>query len=153
MIKSNFREWTLDKIDETFGTEQVFQLPSLDLLLSFEYEPNQEEKNYLNKIRNTYSRYGGESWNEVELENKIISPLFVYAEIDNKNFVYFLERDLSVTIDEYELSGRVDGMIASGFRNPKMPYFCMNGVQKRNRSKWRPERSSINCNVSCTSIK
>lgn len=130
MIKSNFREWTLDKIDEAFGTKQVYELPSLDALLAYEYKANQIETDYLNKIKNIYFRYGGESWNETELENKIISPLFVYADIDNRDFVYFLERDLSVTIGDYELSGRVDGMIASGFRNPKKPYFCMNEYKK-----------------------
>jgi hypothetical protein len=130
MIKSDFREWTLDKIDEVFGLEYVIELPSLNQLLSFEYDANTEEANYLNKIKNTYFRFGGESWNEVELENKIISPLFVYAEMDNQKFAYFLERPLFATIGDYELSGRVDGMIATGFRNPKQPYFCMNEYKK-----------------------
>jgi hypothetical protein len=129
MIKSDFREWTLDKIDETFGMEQVAILPSLDTLLAFEYQVNDFEERYLKIIRDSYF-LGGEDWNEVELENKIISPIFVFSGISSKAFSYFLERDLSVTIDEYELSGRVDGMIASGFRNPKMPYFCMNEYKK-----------------------
>jgi hypothetical protein len=33
-------------------------------------------------------------------------------------------------IDDYELSGKVDGMIATGFRNPKKPYFCMNEYKR-----------------------
>jgi hypothetical protein len=37
---------------------------------------------------------------------------------------------LAVTIGDYELSGRVDGMIATGFRNPKKPYFCMNEYKR-----------------------
>jgi hypothetical protein len=129
MIKSNFREWTLDKIDEVFGTEQFKKLSSLDALLAFEYQVNDFEERYLKMIRDSYF-LGGEDWNEAELENKIISPIFVFLGISSKDFSYFLERDLSVTIDDYELSGRVDGMIASGFRNPKMPYFCMNEYKK-----------------------
>ena len=50
--------------------------------------------------------------------------------MDNQKFAYFLERPLSATIGDYELSGRVDGMIATGFRNPKLPYFCMNEYKK-----------------------
>ncbi len=42
-----------------------------------------------------------------------------------------MERDLAITIDDYELSGRVDGMIATGYRNPKMPYFCMNEYKRQ----------------------
>jgi hypothetical protein len=41
-----------------------------------------------------------------------------------------LERDLAVKIDDYELSGRVYGLIATGFRNPKKPYFCLNECKK-----------------------
>ena len=129
MIESDFREWTLDKIDEVFGTEQLKKLSSLDALLAFEYQVNDFEERYLKMIRDSYF-LGGEDWNEAELENKIISPIFVFSGISSKDFSYFLERDLSVTIDDYELSGRVDGMIASGFRNPKKPYFCMNEYKK-----------------------
>ncbi len=128
-MKSNFREWTLDKIDEAFGLEQVRHLPILDELLAFPYQLDDYEHRYLNQLRETYF-LGGDAWNEAELENKIISPLFVFAQIDNKKFAYFLERELAVTIDEYELSGKVDGMIATGFRNPKKPYFCMNEYKR-----------------------
>ena len=130
MIKSNFRDWTLDSIDETFGTQFMPKLPSLELLLTFEYKINDTERAFLNKISQLYFLLGGEDWNETELENKIISPLFVYADLNTPQFSYFLERDLNVNIDEYELSGRVDGMIASGFRNPKQPFFCLNEYKK-----------------------
>lgn len=130
MIKSNFREWTLDKIDETFGTQfQLEALPSLTKLISYQYTLNDYELKFLDDLRGNY-RLGGESWNEVELENKIISPLIVFSGIDNQKFAYFLERNLSTTIGDYELSGRVDGMIATGFRNPKEPYFCMNEYKR-----------------------
>ena len=129
MIKSDFKEWTLDGIDEAFRMEQVAKLPSLEALLAFEYQANDFEERYLKIIRDSYF-LGGEDWNEAELENKIISPIFVFSGISSKEFSYFLERNLETTINEYELSGRVDGMIASGFRNPKMPYFCMNEYKK-----------------------
>ncbi len=129
MIISNFREWTLDKIDEAFGTTQVEKLPILDELTSFKYELNDVEIQNLNKIRDLYL-LGGDEWNEVELENKIISPIIVFSDIDNRRFAYFLERNLAETIGEYELSGKVDGMIATGFRNPKLPYFCMNEYKR-----------------------
>lgn len=128
-MKSNFREWTFDKIDEAFGLEQVRHLPILDELLAFTYQLDDYEQRFLNELRETYF-LGGDDWNEAELENKIISPLFVFAKIDNKKFAYFLERELACTIADYELSGKVDGMIATGFRNPKKPYFCMNEYKR-----------------------
>ena len=56
--------------------------------------------------------------------------MIVFASKPNERYSYFLERDLTITIGDYALSGRVDGMIATGFRNPKKPYFCLNEYKK-----------------------
>ena len=122
--KSTFREWTLDKIDEAFNTKQIWEMNELSELLNSEYTPNEMETWFLKELQSVYS-LGGDNWNEVELENKFISPLIVLAKLNDERFSYFLERDLEVTIDDYNLSGKVDGMIASGFRNPKKPFFCL----------------------------
>ncbi len=125
MIQSNFREWTLDRIEDTFGLVQVDTLPILNDLLAYQYEVDDYQTRFLTDIAQKYITLGGDDWNEVELENKLISPVIVFSDIDNKKFAYFLERQLSVTFDDYVLAGRVDGMIATGFRNPRKPYFCM----------------------------
>lgn len=130
MIKSNFKEWTLDKMDELLGLRQVNSLTSLTQWLSFDYQINELEKTYLIQLRNNYL-IGGDDWNEVELENKMISPLIVLTGIDSRAFAYFLERELSATVGEYELSGKVDGMIASGFRSPKKPFFCLQEYKRQ----------------------
>lgn len=128
-MKSTFREWNLDKIDDAFGTKQVRSLPILDQLLAFNYDCSEYELRYLAELREVYF-WGGDDWNEVELENKIISPLFVFAKMNTEKFAYFLEREIVATIGDYELSGKVDGMIATGFRNPKKPIFCMNEYKR-----------------------
>jgi hypothetical protein len=131
MQRSYFRDWTLDKIDDSFKTTQVEELPILNELLNFEYQIDDFEQRYLSMLSKDYLNLGGDNWNEVELENKIISPVIVFSGIQNKKFSYFLERDLATTIDEFELSGRVDGMIATGFRSPKVPYFCLNEYKRQ----------------------
>jgi len=128
--KSNFRDWTLDKIDEAFDTKQIWQMNELSELLDFKYTPNEMEMWFLKELQLVYS-LGGDNWNEVELENKFISPLIVLAKLNDERFSYFLERDLQVTIDNYDLSGKVDGMIASGFRNPKKPFFCLKEYKRQ----------------------
>jgi hypothetical protein len=129
MVKSNFRDWTLDKIDDAFGTKQVFTSNLLDILIKYEHTITDFEREYLLLLKRDYM-LGGDEWNEVELENKFISPLIVLAQVSNERFSYFLERDLSAQIGEYEISGRVDGMIASGFRSPKKPFFCLNEYKR-----------------------
>lgn len=130
MTKANFREWTLDKIDATFQTTQVDSHPLLTRLQNYAYEITANEREYLTNLRDSYRFYGGDDWNETELENKIISPLFVLSKVDNKAFSYFLERELTAIIGDYDLAGRVDGMIATGFRSPKKPYFCMHEYKR-----------------------
>ena len=51
---------------------------------------------------------GGDDWNETELKNKFISPLIVFSDISTPQYSYFLERDMSATIGEYQVSGKVD---------------------------------------------
>jgi hypothetical protein len=143
MEKSNFKDWTLDKIDDTFGTTQVRRLPLLEELLAFEYQADDYETRYLSNLSENYLSLGGDDWNEVELENKLISPVIVFSGIETRQFVYFLERELSVTIGEYELSGRVDGMIATGYRNPKIPYFCLNEYKRQTDPNGNPQGQAL----------
>ena len=130
-MTSTFREWTLDKIEDIFGLSEIESLPILEKILSFNYSLSDYQKTYLLSLANNYKLFGGDDWNEVELENKFISPLIVFSEIDNKQFAYFLERELYATIGEYQLSGKVDGMIATGYRSPKKPFFCLNEYKRQ----------------------
>ena len=129
MQTSNFRDWDLDKLEAAFGLRQVRQCRLLDDWLAATYEPNEFERTYLLKLQETLI-LGVDSWNEAELENKFISPLIVFVGFDNERFAYFLERELRGIVGDYELTGRVDGMIASGFRNPHQPYFCLSEYKK-----------------------
>jgi hypothetical protein len=124
MKKVNFREWTLDKIDEAFNTIQVPENALLTEWLNFDYTLSDYQKHFLTDLQEALL-IGVDDWNEVELENKFISPLIVLAKFDNRKMSYFMERELSAVLNDFEVSGKVDGMIASGFRNPKKPYFCM----------------------------
>jgi hypothetical protein len=128
-MKSNFKEWNLDKIEEAFGLKQVWQSDILDELINHTHQLDEMEKNFVTKLQRHFS-FGGDDWNEVELENKFISPMIVLSEIADEKCSYFLERELSTTIDDYELLGKVDGMIATGFRSPKKPYFCLNEYKR-----------------------
>lgn len=132
MKTSNFRDWTLTKLDDAFGLHQV--LEECMLLTKWEHlaqsmEISEVEKTNLLDLQRPL-KWGGTGWNEFELENKFISPVIMNVQFDDKEIGYFLERPLKATIGDYELSGIVDGMIATGFRDPKVPFFCMNEYKK-----------------------
>lgn len=143
MVKSNFRDWNLEQIEEVFGLIQVQKLVALDNLLNFSYTENEFEKQFLLMLQENYLQFGGDNWNEIELENKIISPIIVLSQMDNKRFAYFLERELKTNIGEYELSGKVDGMIATGFRSPKKPYFCLNEYKRQTDPNGDPQGQAL----------
>ncbi len=130
MLYNDFRRWTFESIDEYFQTTQTRSLSSLEELLEHCHTPDNFETTALMRLQENYL-LSGDDWNEVELENKFISPLIVFSGIENKEFSYFLERPLSATINNTTISGYVDGMIASGFRSPKKPYFCLNEYKRQ----------------------
>ena len=143
MIKADFREWTFNKIDDAFGTTQVHDHPLLNKLQTYPYEITSIEHEYLDYLREIYHLHGGDDWNEVELKNKISSPLFLLSKMDNKAFSYFLERDLAATIGDYDLAGRVDGMIATGFRSPEKPFFCMHEYKRESDPTGNPKGQAL----------
>lgn len=144
--KANFRDWTLDSLDDTFEMIQIF--PKESILLQKWQEKAQEqiisdfEKQILLDLQEPL-QWGGKAWNEFELENKFISPVMMTAKIDDKEIGYFLERKLEGIIGNYELSGTVDGMIATGFRSPKIPFFCMQEFKKSMENPGRPDAQAL----------
>ena len=63
-------------------------------------------------------------WNEYELDTHFIGPLFTLVNFSTPYSNHFGQRDLEAVVDNILLYGRVDGMVASGFRDPEMPFFA-----------------------------
>ena len=124
MKTATFKEWTLTKLDKAFGLRQIWECTLMEQWKNSEIEIDDFEKKTLLNLQKSLIR-GGRAWNEVELENKFISPVIMTANIDDEQMGYFLERSLSGIVGDYELSGIVDGMIATGFRDPDIPLFCL----------------------------
>jgi hypothetical protein len=129
MQTATFKDWNLTALEKAFDLKQVWQLDLLDAWQKMPCKISAADKKSVLKLQNVLKR-GGQYWNEAELENKFISPLIMLAEIDDMQIGYFLERPLSATVGDYQLSGIVDGMIATGFREPDIPLFCMHEYKR-----------------------
>jgi hypothetical protein len=139
MKKETFKNWTLTSLDKAFNLTQVFDADYalLSNWQNTEIELSEFEKQLLLDLQQPLA-WGGKAWNEVELENKFISPMIMAAKFDDRKIGYFLERNLSGVVGQYELSGTVDGMIATGFRDPDLPLFCMHEYTgQSHEAKWR----------------
>ena len=129
MKKATFKEWTLTKLEKTFGLKQVWESLVMDEWEQMQSEISDIERHVL-KLFQAPLIWAGKGWNETELENKFISPLITLSGIDNKEMGYFLERPMQGIIGDYELSGIVDGIIATGIREPDLPFFCLHEYKR-----------------------
>ena len=125
MEKWNFRDCTIVKLRKAFKLERVKNLPSLDLLLSSDFKETEIDRIILLRFQNILNE-NIDYWNEQELNVNFIGPLISLSNFGNERyFNSFSERSLSYQINDRELSGKVDGMIASGKEEPEAPYFCL----------------------------
>ncbi|MEM7129260.1 MAG: hypothetical protein AAF702_23205 [Chloroflexota bacterium] len=63
-------------------------------------------------------------WNEYELDSHFIGPIFSIVNYSSTKFNHFGQRDLEGVVEGIRLSGKPDGMIASGRRKPGKPFFA-----------------------------
>ena len=142
MKTAAFKDWDLTSLDEAFSLTQILS-EECEVLMSWQnlaktLSISDFEQQTLTDLQAPLI-WGGKAWNEVELENKFISPVIMAAKIDDRKIGYFLERSLKGVVGEYELSGFVDGMIATGFRDPKKPFFCMHEYKRSVQNQGTPD--------------
>jgi len=101
MNKSAFRDWTLTKLDKRFDLTQLSSHPVLDSWLAFcsENQLSEYERTSLNILKQKAIK-DVDNWNEQEYS------------------LYFV-------VDGESISGKPDGIIACGLREPEAPYFCL----------------------------
>ncbi|MEY4768326.1 MAG: hypothetical protein RL637_965 [Pseudomonadota bacterium] len=142
MKTATFKEWDLDRLDAAFNLKQCLE-NEFELLpqwqhLAQEIKISEFDQQVIFNLQQPLI-WGGRAWNEFELENKFISPLMMAAQIDDREMGYFLERPLSGIVGDYQLSGIVDGMIATGMRNPHTPYFCFHEYKRSIENQGTPD--------------
>jgi len=140
MKTSNFRDWTLTALDKAFNLTQIFDdnYPLLFNWQSLAVDITSFERQIILDLQQPLI-WAGKAWNEVELENKFISPMIMAVKFDDRSIGYFLERSLTGIIGDYQLSGTVDGMIATGLREPETPLFCMQEYKRSVETQGSPD--------------
>lgn len=142
MKKETLKGWTLTSLDKAFKLTQVWDSELINSWQAIPVEIDEFETRSLLNLQKPLIK-AGKAWNEVELENKFISPLIMTANIDDDKIAYFLERSLSGIVGDYELSGVVDGMIATGFRDPDIPLFCMHEYKRSVENQGTPDAQAL----------
>ncbi|CAK0760579.1 conserved hypothetical protein [Gammaproteobacteria bacterium] len=144
MKKSNFKEWNKLDLEKTFGLCQVRALSALDDLIK-ESETqliDDSERRALIRRRDQLI-YRGDDWNEIELIEHFIAPILTIVDFNTDEFGLFAERTISAAVEEYELSGEPDAIIAKGRRAPEIPYFCFHEYKKENEPRGDPAGQTL----------
>lgn len=119
-----FESFTFEEVYELFGIKKKAELPLLKEWEDVVISNTEQEKYNLTELRLALveSIY---NWNEDELKMFFIGPLIHIAKLTTEDFKPFTQRNLSATINDIDVNGRVDFMIAKGLRTAKPPYFCI----------------------------
>ncbi len=125
----SFTDCTLAKLDDLFGLTQIDPHPSLTAWLQGEATLLDWEQAVLTHLQPALKRHVHD-WNEVELLQNFIGPIFSLVNFSTERFSLFAERPFKGVVNGIKLHGRPDGLIASGTRAPKRPYFCFSEYKR-----------------------
>lgn len=119
-----FGSFTFDVVEELFDIKEQKELPLLSEWLKASFEGDEHVIYQLNKLKVSL-KDKAKIWNEDELKMFFIGPLIQEANLNTNDFQPFTQRQLFAKVNDEEIGGRVDFIIAKGRRIPKLPYFCI----------------------------
>jgi hypothetical protein len=128
MEKLILGDCTLTLLDERFNLRRSMRCPLLDewLLARKKIKLSGFERHKIQDLQDLLV-VNFEGWNEQELALHFIGPIFSSVNFTEMyRFNLFSQRFVTATIGNYVLTGKPDGIIASGFREPRKPYFAFN---------------------------
>jgi hypothetical protein len=125
----NFSDCTLDLLDNQFQLKQVKYDSVLDAWLNYSEVDIDWEKTVLKHLQQLLI-LNVHDWNEFELIQHFIGPIFALINFTTDYFNIFAERPLRGIVEGTEMKGSPDGIIASGRRSPQKPYFCFQEYKK-----------------------
>ncbi|MDM8559519.1 hypothetical protein [Candidatus Parabeggiatoa sp. HSG14] len=137
-----FKECTLLKLEKTFNLQQVRTHKILQEWLSGTTDISEKERINLLDLKELLID-NVDDWNEQELSLHFIGPLFTFVNFSTKHFNAFAERKLSSIVEGVEMLGKPDGMIASGRREPEIPYFCFQEYKKEKDAEGDPAAQAL----------
>ncbi len=124
-----FSKWTIAEVEDRFGLILTKESCLLTEWFRVENCLSEEEEKRLNELCRSLQDHVHD-WNEAELKLKFIAPLLLTVNFDQEKYCSFMEREISVTIENETLSGVIDFIVARGRRIPKKSYFFLHEYKK-----------------------
>jgi hypothetical protein len=127
--EKTFRECRLSWLEKTFGLDQVKHFPVLDNWLSEKADISPYEKENLTHLQEILE-FNVRDWYEGELDSFFIGPVMSLVNFSNKKSNLFSDRIVDGTFEDWRLYGKPGSFIASGRREPEIPFFALQEYKK-----------------------
>jgi hypothetical protein len=129
-MEKTFKECTLVYLEKTFGLRPAPDCLELDSWLQTNLTLTPSEEDELALLQ-ALLKHNVLHWNEQELSLHFIGPIFSLARFISLELRYniFAERLIESIVESLKeesirLYGKPDGIVASGYREPEMPFFA-----------------------------
>lgn len=147
--EKSFNDCRLAFLEKAFGVRQVRSMALMEDWLgqADAIFPNEKELAFLSVLQELLILNA--SWNEQELSLHFVGPMFSLINFTEPyRFNLFAERFISATLlsennESILLSGKPDEFIASGYREPEIPFFCFNEFKKETETKGEPAGQAL----------
>ena len=127
--EKTFRECKLGWLERTFGLDQVDTLPSFESWISTKVEISDFEKQSLLHLQENLT-FNVRDWYEKELDSFFIGPVMSLVNFSSKKSNLYSERIIEGVVDNWRLYGKPDSFLASGRREPEIPFFAFQEYKK-----------------------
>ncbi|HNL08359.1 MAG: hypothetical protein JNM36_05655 [Chitinophagales bacterium] len=126
-----FSKCTLSLLEDLLGVYPIFQSDKLDEWLNTSLQLPELEKNMLERLV-TLLEQNAFHWSEYDLALHFIGPLFSlinFTAVGRFNLFAQIKIEAEV-VPGITLMGRVEEIIATGYRTPKVPFFVFTEYKK-----------------------
>ncbi len=134
----SFESWDTEAVETELGLIQVEQSDLLDKWLESVSVFDDGEKAIITYLQKKLSK-NALFWNEDELKLQFIGPLLLLVKYDMPIYKIFSQRSLSAKVNNIEIGGRVDFMLAKGKQRPSKPYFFIHEYKQEGRGSSDPQ--------------
>jgi hypothetical protein len=128
-----FDDWTTQEVRDTFNIKEVPPTALLEEWLSAGHQPTVQEAQFMEGKRVLLTQFY-RTWNEDELKFRFIAQIVELTSLIGKTYNTFTQRTLSAVVSGITLQGRPELMVASGWEDPKKPYFFIHEYKPSKRA-------------------
>ena len=118
-----FEKWKAEEVQNEFHVTRLFQQPIFlsDFLANLSIL-NEVEKKAVDELQ-AQLLFMADVWNEYDMSILFVGPLFNIIKSQQIQYRTFFNHTLKGVLNNKEITGRIDGMLAKGRQIPQFPIF------------------------------